>query len=157
MVQQEKVEDEPKPDEPPPDEPPAISTGLTGADGLAGLGVAKPGQGNGTGKIGGSGRRGGKYDVFAGQLQSTIASAMKQHSKTKTAAFSVQARIWADASGRIVRVSLAGSTGDASIDEALKNDVLNGLQLKEAPPADMPMPIVMRLNAKKQSGLAQAR
>lgn len=159
MVAQEKVDDEKKPEEPKPaDEPPPISTGLTGdGPGIAGLGAYKPGQGNGSG-IGGSGGRGGsKYGYFASQVQSTIAGAMRNNAKTKNASFSIQARLWADASGRIVRVSLAGSTGDTAVDEALKNEVLNGLQLKEAPPTDMPMPIVMRLNAKKPAGLASSR
>jgi len=31
----------------------------------------------------------------------------------------------------------------------LKNDILHGLQLKESPPSDMPMSIVMRTTAKR--------
>jgi hypothetical protein len=48
--------------------------------------------------------------------------------------------------GRISRATLSGSTGDASLDDALKNQVLTGLSLPEAPPSDMPMPIVMMIS-----------
>ena len=32
---------------------------------------------------------------------------------------------------------------------AIKDEVLAGLQLREPPPEDMPVPIVMRLNARR--------
>jgi protein TonB len=159
MVAQEEVKDEAKPEEPPQDEPPAISTNNVG-DGpgaMAGLGAYKPGVGNGAGGIGGGGRGGSKYGWYASQVQSSISDALRRNGKTKSAKFSVQARIWADSSGRVVRATISGSSGDAAVDAALKNDVLTGLQLKEAPPADMPMPIVMRLTAKRSTGLASTR
>jgi hypothetical protein len=159
MIAQEKVEDEPPPDEPKPaDEPPPITTGLTGdGPGMAGLGAYQPGQGTGSGGIGGGGRGGSKYGHFASQVQNAIAAALRNHSKTRNAAFSVKARVWADSSGRIVRLTLENSTGDAAVDQALKSEVLTGLQLSQPPPADMPMPIVMRLNARKPGSLASNR
>jgi len=63
-------------------------------------------------------------------------------------------RIWPDNTGRITRATLASSTGDAALDAALRDDVLSGLQLSEPPPADMPLPIVMQLTAKKPSSMA---
>jgi len=35
------------------------------------------------------------------------------------------------------------------VDDAIKNQVLTGLMLPEAPPTDMPMPIVLRVNAQR--------
>ena len=61
----------------------------------------------------------------------------------------VQVRVWADATGRITRVSLADSTGDPALDNTLKNELLADMTLDEPPPAGMPMPIVMRFNAKR--------
>ena len=58
-------------------------------------------------------------------------------------------RVWTDETGRISRVELAGSTGDASLDAALENQVLPGLQLSEGPPEGMPMPILLRLTAQR--------
>jgi periplasmic protein TonB len=82
-------------------------------------------------------------------VQSAIADAMRRNTATKKATMSVQARVWADSTGRITRAQLVNSTGDAALDAALKNDILTGLQLSEAPPSDMPMPINLRLNARK--------
>jgi hypothetical protein len=44
---------------------------------------------------------------------------------------------------------LAGSTGHPVVDAAIKEEVLTGLQLEEPPPADMPLPIVIRLTARR--------
>lgn len=154
MVPQEEV----KPDEKPPeaakpaDEPPPLGTNNTGpgSDNF-GLGGYKPGGiGNGSG-IGGPGGGGGrsKFGWYAAKVQASVAEAMRHNSRTRTASMSLQVRIWADSDGRISRAQLIGSSGDAGVDSALTNDVLTGLRLDQAPPQDMPMPIVMRLTAKK--------
>ena len=40
-------------------------------------------------------------------------------------------------------------SGNTAVDQAIENQVLDGLQLPEAPPADMPMPITLRISARK--------
>ena len=82
-------------------------------------------------------------------MQSRIADALRRNGRTRNANLSMQVRIWADSSGRITRASLVGSTGDSALDSAIANEVLSGLQLQEAPPADMPMPINLRITARK--------
>jgi hypothetical protein len=52
---------------------------------------------------------------------------------------STEVRVWVDSSGRITRAS---GGGDAAA-------VLEGVRLSGPPPADMPMPIVMRISAKR--------
>lgn len=59
----------------------------------------------------------------------------------------MKVRLWVDSAGRVTRAKLASSSDDPAVDAAIQNDVLNGLTLPEAPPADMPMPIVLVLNA----------
>jgi len=79
-----------------------------------------------------------------------IADALRSNATTKTASISsLQVRIWPDASGRITRASLAGSTGNATVDAAIENQVLVGLRLQEPPPAGMKLPIVLRLSARR--------
>jgi len=161
MVAQEEVKpDEVKPEEPKPvDEPPPIGTNNAGngpPDGF-GLGAYKGGSGGNGNGIGGTGKRGSKFGWYAGQVQNAIADAMRRDERVRAATFSVKARVWADASGRITRASLSGSSGDSTLDSLLANQVLTGLQLKEPPPADMPMPIVMRLNIKPPGAVASAR
>jgi TonB family protein len=61
----------------------------------------------------------------------------------------VQVRVWADSTGRITKVSLGQSTGDPVLDAAIKGEVLSDVVLSEPPPPGMPMPIVMRFNARR--------
>jgi hypothetical protein len=160
-----KVQQPPKPDEKmmkeeapvdkPPDAPkPAAAPETLGTnlksdsgEGLAGLG----GSGNGGGTFGGLGGGGGsKFGRYASQVQKSVADALRKNNKTKTANMTVQVRIWADsATGRVTRAKLDQSTGDPSLDDAVQNQVLTGLQLQSPPPPDMHMPIVMRLTARR--------
>lgn len=78
-----------------------------------------------------------------------IQDALRRHEKTKTAELKVDMRIWPDASGRIVKVKLSNSTGTPEIDSAIEKEVLGGLVLKEPPPSDMPLPIVLRVTLKR--------
>ncbi len=148
MVEQheEKIEipDEKPKDEPPkpPDEPP-IGTGIKG-DGRGDSFGLTGSSGNGLGGGGGS-----RFDWYAGQVQRRIADAMRDNSATREATLSVKVRVWADNSGRITRAELVGSTGDGSLDETLRNQVLTGLQVSEGPPDGMPMPILLRLTARR--------
>ena len=146
MVEQPPVKpDEPKPtpklakaDLPPGPAGPKTS-GAGDAFGLPGGG----GGGNGIGDGGG----GSRFGYFAGQVQNAVHAALALNPKTRTAQVrGLKVRIWADNTGHITRATLAGSTGDPSVDAAIRDQVLDGLQLPEPPPSDMPMPIIMRIN-----------
>jgi len=134
-----------------PEEPPAgpLGTGITG-QGTDGFGLGKSGNGaggNGTGS--GSGHKGSRWGWYAGQVQSRIQEALRNNRKTRDAAMRIEVRIWPDSAGRIARAKLSGTTGDPAIDAALQNEVLTGLRLSEPPPEGMPIPIVMRLTARR--------
>jgi hypothetical protein len=118
--------------------------------------AADPGPG-GNGLL--NGGRGIRFGRYAAQVQSGIKEALLQNNKTSTASISgVVIRIWIDKTARVTRAQLVDTTGNPSLDSAITNDVLTGLQLKEAPPSDMPMPIVLRLTAHpSQSGLYAAQ
>ena len=95
---------------------------------------------------------GARFGAYAAQVQSGIKEALGQNSKTRAASISgVIIRIWIDKTGRVNRAELTGTTGDTSLDSAITNDVLTGLQLKDPPPVDMPMPIVLRVAASQQA------
>jgi TonB family protein len=140
------VEDKPPEVETPADDAPAVtSDGPAGNDSF-GLIKGKPGGGNGSGrKLGGGGS---KYGYYAGQVQSTISSAIKRNSKTKSSTMTITARIWADETGRVTRATLNGSSGDPAVDAALRDEVLTGLQLQSPPPEGMKMPINLKLTAR---------
>ncbi len=144
----EKPEPKPEAAKPKPvDEPAPLGTGLVGkGPGMSGLGRSgNGGGGNGTGGGGGD-----MFAWYASQAVSPITSALRNNSRTRAASMSVVAHIWVDGSGKITRGQLMGSSGDPSVDEAIKNEVLPGVQLSEAPPAGMKMPIKLRLNARRQ-------
>jgi len=131
---------EPKnPDRPPgPSSPPA--NGPPSDFGLGGPGGGYYGDGGGGGS---------KYGVYASEVQTRVAEALRKNDKTKDARLRVKVRIWVNSSGSITRAALAGSSGDPSLDDAVKNQVLTGLNLSEAPPTDMPMPIVMMITEQR--------
>jgi hypothetical protein len=107
--------------------------------------AAKPGPGGNDLLNGGGGTR---FTSYAAQVQSGIKAALLQNNKTRTASISgVVIRIWVDNTARVTRAQLVGTTGNPSLDSTITDKVLTGLQLKEPPPADMPMPVVLRLTA----------
>lgn len=136
----------PEPESAPEEAP--MGTNLEGP-GSDSFGLAKGGGGGMIGGLGKSGGGGGgsKYGLYAGQVQSRVAEALRTHKKTRSAKLSVKVRVWADATGRITRATISGTTGDPATDRAICDEILTGLTLQRPPPEGMPMPIVMRLTA----------
>ena len=149
VAAEDKPKDVPKKADNPP--PSALATGIKG-DG-PGMGLGDRGNGLGGGNsIGGNGSGGGgsKFGWYAGQIQSKVTQAMQQNPKTQKASLArLEVRIWPDGTGRVTRAELTSPTGDAALDTAIRDQVLTGLQLPEAPPAGMKLPIVLRLAARR--------
>lgn len=140
-IEEPMIKEEAPKEAPPKDEPP-LGTGIKGPGGdNFGLGDKA-----GNGRIGGDGS---KWGWYASQVQSRIQQALQQNRKTRTASMNVNVRVWADPNGRISRAQLAGSTGDPSLDNILRDEVLTGLQLQEPPPAGMPAPITLHVTARR--------
>lgn len=153
MTEVTPVEDEPKPEPKPADEtPPALGTGIKGDGPPDGFGLSSKGGGGGIGGTGNGagGRRGNPHGSYFSQVQKRITDAMNQNKKTRTARFgALQVRVWPDATGRISRAQLVGSTGDAAVDAAIRDEVLRGLQLHEALPKGVQPPVVLRIAARR--------
>lgn len=120
------------------DGPPDL--GLNSGPGAGGL---VQGHGGGSGG-GGSGR----FASYASLVQTQIQSALQANEKTRYASLQLIVKLWLDESGRVSRVLLNQSTSDSALDAAIRDQALGQLQLREPPPKDMPMPIVLRINAK---------
>jgi len=152
MVEQPRMDDpENKPDDKPaPDPAPAaLGTTIKGDGSSDAFGLA---AGGGGGFFGGpvtQRKQGSKWGWYASKVQTSISSALHKNPKIRTASFKIEIRVWADSFGRITKVSVVNSSGDLTLDNLITKDILVGLQLSEAPPADMPMPIVMRVSAKR--------
>jgi protein TonB len=145
-IKQERPDDKPK-DEPEArnDQPPgplSLDAKAEGPGDNFGLG----GNPGGRGLFGGGGTRWGWY---ASIVQQQIETALRSNPKTRSFVMQIQLRLWADATGRVTRVEIATSTGDASVDAVIRNEVFAGLTLREPPPKDMPMPMVTRITARR--------
>jgi protein TonB len=151
-IEREKPADKPK-DEPVKDakndEPPgplSLDAKALGPGDLFNLG-SKPGGS----PYGGGGGSGSRWGWYASIVQSQIEAALRANNKTRNATMQVEIRLWADGSGRVSRIQLVSSTGDAELDAAIRNDVLSNLTLREPPPKDMPMPMLTRVTAHRPS------
>lgn len=136
--------------EPAPDAPEPMGSNIQGDGPPDGFGLVGKGGG---GMIGGRGTGGGgsgsRFGWYAGRVQNSVAAAVRNHKLTRSSRMTVKARIWVDSTGRITRASLDGSSGNTDIDRALQQEILTGVRLPDPPPEDMPMPIVMRINASR--------
>jgi periplasmic protein TonB len=160
MVEQKQmVEPETKPlhadDKPKEDSKKQVPPGPLGVDAKGGgqsdaFGLV--GRQGGNGLLNGGGGGGTRFGWYATEVQSRIEEALRQNNRTRTASIAgIRIRIWADTTARVTRAQLVGTTGDSALDNAITNEVLTGLQLKEPPPSDMPMPIVLRVTAHRAS------
>lgn len=151
-VKQEMIEEKPVdiPKDAPPDapadandSPPALEANT------AGPGTLKGGKG---GLIGGGGGGGGggssKWGWYASIVQAQVEAAMRANEKTRHATLRVRVRLWPDTTGRIHRVQLVSSTGNGELDAVIRDQILSGMTLREPPPREMPMPIVMQVTAR---------
>src|SRR5262249_6813970 len=127
-----------KEDEPPPG-PLSLDAKGEGPGDMFNLG-GKPG---GRGLLGGGG--GSRWGSYSTMVLTQIGEAFRQNPKTRYANGNMPLLwIWSDPNGRIKRVQLASSTGDAQLDAAMR-EVLGGLVLRVPPPKGMPMPINIRM------------
>ncbi|MEO6568779.1 MAG: TonB family protein [Opitutaceae bacterium] len=141
MIKQEEEKEE-EPDTTPPD-----TTAIKGPPG-GGPSLAAARPGNFFAKRSDGGKT--KWGWYAGQVQTRIGDLLRNNPRTKKANIqSIDVRIWADSgTGRIQKASLVSSTGDTALDAAII-DALQGAQLQQPPPEGMPMPIVLRVTARR--------
>ena len=141
MIKQEEEKEEE------PDPTPAESTAIKGPPG-GGPSLAAARPGNFFAKRSDGGKT--KWGWYASQVQTRIGELLRNNPRTKKASIpSIDVRIWADLStGKIQRASLVSSTGDTALDAAII-EALQGGQLQQPPPEGMPMPITLRVKARR--------
>ena len=110
------------------------------------------GNAGGNGLIGGLGGN-GTCDSDCGSYQDAVSSeirdALQKNPITKKANAGLEVSVWTDASGRVTRVAIDKSSGNSTVDDAVENQVLPGLQLSPPPPNTV-MPIIMSLTGEQQ-------
>jgi periplasmic protein TonB len=143
---EEKVDiNEPQPEpepvasnEPPPGEQLGLDAEGTGAGDGFGLVARKGGR-----DLLASG--GSAYLWYAGLLKSEILGKLQDEKNIRATSYSVLIRVWVRPDGTIERVGLAQSSGDKDRDKAIEQAVSRIGRVSQAPPADMPQPINLRI------------
>jgi protein TonB len=125
---------------------PGDAFNLAGNPGGRGL-LSGGGLGDGSGAGLGGGGAGNRYGWYYAKVAADLEEAFRRHRRMSAASARVELRVWTDAAGRISRVQLIRSTGDLELDAAIQSVV--GLKLREAPPRDIPMPMIARLTARR--------
>lgn len=154
-VKEEKIE-EPEPEqepEPAPeqaDEPPAGELGLD-ADGTAGSdGFGLAAHKGGRSILGGSG--GSALIWYGGQVKRQLEDGLQNllaDTPAMKSEYSVLINIWVDADGKISRTELASVTGNAEVDQALRNGLAKFKGSIGKPlPENTPQPFRIRYSAK---------
>ena len=132
----------PTPETPSDQPPPGELLGLD-ADGVAG--------GDGFGLAARRGGRdllasgGDRFAWYAGMLKEDLLAFLADQRDLRSRAYSVNVRLWLDGQGAVTRVALAGSTGDSALDQQLETLLASMSRVAEAPPADLPQPVQLRI------------
>jgi periplasmic protein TonB len=132
-----------KPDPTPSNEPPPGEQLGLDAEGSAG--------GDAFGLLGNKGGRelvgtgGSAFAWYAGLLKNEIVDALGAEKQARSGGFSVVVRVWVRNDGTIDRVHIVQSSGDRERDRAIETALSRITRLSQAPPADMPEPISLRI------------
>jgi len=125
-------------DEPPPGEQLGID-----AEGSAG--------GDGFGLVGRKGGRdllasgGSAYAWYAGLLKNEILGELNALEEVRAGSYSIVVRLWVRPDGSIERVQVVQSSGNRERDRAIEAALSKIERLSQAPPADMPQPVSLRI------------
>lgn len=86
-----------------------------------------------------------QFRFYTNLMQRHIQGSLQQDQMLKGVDFRAVVRVWLDASGRLVRSELVGSTGDAETDRALRTAMAGLPNMGEPPPQNMPQPVKLRI------------
>lgn len=140
----EKVVQEPERPDPTPTNEPAPSEQL-GLDAEGGAGS------DAFGLLGHKGGRdllasgGSAYAWYAGLLKTELLDQLQETQDARKGSYSVVVRVWVRPDGTIERARLTESSGDKARDRAIEAALARLPRLSQAPPADMPQPISLRI------------
>jgi protein TonB len=141
----EKIEEPLPQDQPTPDQTPDSPSQQLGLDADAsagsdafGLAARKGGAdlvGTGTAIF-------GRYTAL---LKDAIQGLLSDDDKVRKGNYSIVVRVWVGSDGGVSRVVLAQSTGRKDLDAAIEQALKRPARVVEAPPLEMPQPVVLRI------------
>jgi protein TonB len=141
---EEKVQvPEDKPDPTPSNEPPPGEQLGLDAEGTAGgdeFGLAARKGGRDLIASGGS-----AFAWYAGLLKNEIIDRLNTEKRARSGEYSVVVRVWLRSDGTVDRFRIVQSSGNRERDQAIEAALGRISRLSQAPPADMPEPISLRI------------
>ncbi len=141
---EEKVDvPEDKPDSTPSNEPPPGEQLGLDAEGSAGgdeFGLAAHKGGRDLIAEGGS-----AFAWYAGLLKSEILDQLNAERRVRSGEYSVVVRVWVRNDGSVDHIRIVQSSGNRERDQAIETALSRISRLSQAPPADMPEPISLRI------------
>lgn len=93
--------------------------------------------------VGGAGGFG--MGPYATRLQRHFQDHLSRNRKLRGSDYRVVIKLWLNGDGSLERAELAGSTGTESIDELLRESLLQAPAMREAPPGNIAQPIRIRV------------
>jgi TonB family protein len=144
----DKPDDRPKDDAPPPGPLALDAQGSAGSDAF-GLG-ARPGGTDfliGSNGGGGRGTGGNRFGHYASLMQDQIGRRLHQDDKLDISRFRATIRVWVSDAGKVEKVELSRTTGDDQLDQRIEQIIDTMPILPEAPPKEMPQPVIVRIGA----------
>lgn len=106
------------------------------------------GAGTGAGVIGGGGGGGNRFAWYGALVKERIQETVDKNDKLRAADYRVLVNVWVDSNGIVTRAELTNSTGDATLDDALRVALSAVPRVGEGAPGDMPQPIKLRITAR---------
>jgi hypothetical protein len=98
-----------------------------------------------------------RFPEYSAALQAAVTRALCRLRETRPGGYRVAARLWVGPLGKVERVGVLGTTGDADRDAALA-DLLGHLVIGEAPPAGLAQPTTLVVLPRKSASVdCQAR
>ena len=150
MVEQKIEQPVDKPDERPKEAPPPQAADLGASQGpCTSSCVATSGRDPSfqAPTIGGSGFGRANYGHYAALMQDQIGKRIHQDEKLEVAKFRATIRVWLTDAGTVERVEMARTSGDNTLDNRIRQIIGSMPKLPEAPPKDMPQPVIVRIGA----------
>ncbi|WP_242111812.1 TonB family protein [Luteimonas aquatica] len=103
------------------------------------------GEGGGT-RIGGKGGGGSPFAGYAATVQRAVQQFLQRDKDTRKGRYSAVVAVWLRADGSIERSQIVTSAGKPELDAAIVR-ALQDQTIPQAPPADLPQPINLRIGA----------
>lgn len=88
---------------------------------------------------------GGPFAWYAERIQESIYKILSANKKVRSASYAVNVNLWLSDKGSVERFDLAGSTGNAELDQALRNALDKVGPLAGELPSDLPQPVRLKI------------